>query len=70
MITLAFGIVYAIVAIATGWVTYTVAGSELYASPHTRGHELQWLAVVAGIILGLAWPVTIPFAVITAMVLR
>ena len=70
MITVTIAVAYALVAIATGWFTYTIAGSELYASPVTRGHELQWLAIVAGIMLGLAWPITVPFAVITAMVLR
>lgn len=70
MITVTIAVAYALVAIATGWFTYTIVGSELYANPVTRGHELQWLAIVAGIMLGLAWPITVPFAVITAMVLR
>lgn len=65
-----FTILYGAIAGAVGWLCYTYVGSEIYAHPSTRGREYQWVGIAAGVILGFMWPITIPFALITALILK
>lgn len=62
--------IYIITAMGTTWFTGAVASALLETNPRTRNYKLGWLGWPIGILLGLAWPITIPCMIIAAGVTK
>lgn len=65
-----FYTIYILTAAGTAWVARAGFGAYLSAHPSTRNLGIEWISWPLGVLTGIAWPITIPAAIIIVGVIK
>ncbi len=65
-----FYTIYFIVAAFTTSVARAIFEAHISSFPKTRELGLEWVSWPLGVLAGIAWPITIPVAIIVAGVIK
>ena len=65
-----FYTLYVGLSIATGYVAHAISLAELTTNPKTRDLNMGWLSWPIAVLTGVCWPISIPFFVTWAAMVK